>query len=238
MIHLITYGNDNFKNAKVRLCQEATNTGWFDTITSYGPDDLNNDFKEKFKDILNKSRGGGYWIWKSHIIKQKLNEINDNDILIYLDAGCSINPKGKKRFYDYIEIINNSDEGIISFQLDHIEKFWTTTEIFNYFNIGLDHEIANSGQIMATVRIMKKNKNLINMIDKEIKALYDNPLMFTDHFNNKQHPGFIDNRHEQSVFSIIRKLHNPILIEDETYFKSFGSEESLNYPIWATRFRT
>ena len=39
---------------------------------------------------VKQPRGGGYWIWKSHIIK-KINEINDNDILIYLDAGCSIN---------------------------------------------------------------------------------------------------------------------------------------------------
>ena len=112
-----------------------------------------------------------------------------------------------------------------------------------------ERERSNSGNVMRAVAtsiefiksqivndlLEAKNKNLINMIDKEIKALYDNPLMFTDHFNNIRHPGFRDNRHEQSVFSIIRKLHNPILIEDETFFIPFGSEESLNYPIWATR---
>ena len=39
-IHFITYGNDRFKNSKKRLYNEANATGWFDTITSYGPEDL------------------------------------------------------------------------------------------------------------------------------------------------------------------------------------------------------
>ena len=122
MIHLITYGNDKYKKSKERLYNEALNTNWFDTITVYGPEDLDIDFRKRFKSILKKSKGGGYWIWKSHIIKKKLNEINDNDILIYLDAGCSINIKGKKRFEEYIDLLNNSNEGIISFQLKNIEK--------------------------------------------------------------------------------------------------------------------
>jgi uncharacterized protein YqgQ len=236
MIHLITYSDSNYNLSKYRLCDEAIKSGWFDTVTPYGPDDLNDDFRKQFENILSHKKGAGYWIWKCHIIKKKLNEINDNDILIYLDAGCSINTKGEKRFFEYIDMLNNSDTGIISFQLtQQSEKTWTTTEIFNYFNISLDDEIAKSGQIMATVRIMKKNKNLINMIDKEIKALYDNPLMFTDHYNNNQESYFKDNRHEQSIFSVIRKMHNPILLEDETWFNTFGNEKSLKYPFWATR---
>ena len=39
-IHLITYGNDKFKNAKQRIHNEAINSGWFDTINIYGPENL------------------------------------------------------------------------------------------------------------------------------------------------------------------------------------------------------
>jgi hypothetical protein len=237
MIHLITYGNNIFERAKKRLYKEAKESKWFDTITLYGPKDLDNEFKKRFKNILNKRRGGGYWIWKSHIIKKKLSEINENDILIYLDAGCSINKKGKKRFDEYINILNNSDKGIISFYMGHIEKYWTTKEIFNYFNVHNDNKIINTGQIIGGIRIMKKNKNLIHLINLESKTLYDNPLLFTDHYNKNQNSYFKDNRHEQSVFSVIRKMSNPILLNDETYFKPFGNEDSLKYPFWATRKR-
>tara|TARA_B100001758_G_C18304522_1_gene554293 strand:+ start:221 stop:937 length:717 start_codon:yes stop_codon:yes gene_type:complete len=237
MIHLITYGNKKFSDSKKRLCNEAKATNWFDTITVYGPEDLDDEFTLKFKNILEQPRGGGYWIWKSYIIKKKLYEINDSDILIYLDAGCSINPQGKDRFNEYVEMLNNSDAGIISFQMDFPEKTYTTKEIFNYFNVDINSEIANSGQIQATVRIMKKNKNLINLINLESKTLYDNPLLFTDHYNNNQESYFKDNRHDQSIFSVIRKMYNPILLTDETYFLPFGNDKSLKYPFWATRKR-
>ena len=168
--------------------------------------------------------------------KKKLNEINDGDILIYLDAGCTINKKGKKRFDEYIEMLNNTEEGIISFQMPHKEKIWTTKEIFNYFKININSDIANSGQILDGILIMKKNKHLIKLNELWLKAVYDNSLLFTDFYNKKnQKPYFKDNRHEQSVFSVIRKMNNPILLKDETWFMPFGNEKSLMYPFWATR---
>jgi hypothetical protein len=238
MIHLITYGNENYNNSKNRIKNEAKLSGWFDSITVYGPDDLDDKFKLKFKNILQQSRIGGYGIWRPYIIKKKLNEINNNDILIYLDAGCSINLQGKNRFDEYIEMLENSNEGVISFQLKHLEKRYTTKEIFNNFNIDINGEIANSYQILDGILIMKKNKNLINLNNIWYNVIYDNPLLFTDHYNNNnQESYFIDNRHEQSIFSVIRKMHNPILLKDETYFGkgNFGKEISLKYPFWATR---
>ena len=237
MIHLITYGNVIFSNSKKRLYDEAKATNWFDSITLYGPEDLDNDFNLKFKNILNQPRIAGYGIWRPYIIKKKLDEINDNDILIYLDAGCSINPKGKDRFIEYIEMLNNSDEGIISFQMPHIEKKFTIKEIFNYFNVDINGEIANSGQILDGILIMKKNKTLVNINNIWYNVIYDNALLFTDHYNNNQESYFKDNRHEQSIFSVIRKMHNPILLEDETWFEPFGNENSFKYPFWATRIR-
>ena len=166
-----------------------------------------------------------------------MNEINDNDILIYLDAGCQINSEGKERLSEYIELLNKSDTGIISFQMDHIEKIFTTKEVFDYFSIDLNSDIANTGQIVGGIRIMKKNMNLMSIIDLEIKTLYHNPLLFTDCYNKKQHKSFKDNRHDQSIFSLIRKMNNPILLTDETWFTSFGSKKSLTYPFWNTRIK-
>jgi hypothetical protein len=134
-------------------------------------------------------------------------------------------------------MVNNNDAGIISFQMDHIEKKWTTIEIFKYFNIEEDSEVKNSGQVMATVQIIKKNPNSIKLINLWNEVLYTNPLLFTDYYNNNQQSYFKDNRHDQSVFSIIRKIHNSIILNDETVFVSYGNEESLKYPFWATRLK-
>lgn len=241
MIHFITYSNATFEQSKQRLCREATESNWFSTVTSYSPDDLDQNFKEKNKIILEQPRIGGYGIWRPHIIKNKLKEIDNNDILIYLDAGCSINILGKQRFDEYINMVKNSSDEIvpiISFQMNHSEKIWTTKQIFQYFKIDLDTNIADSGQILDGILIMKKTEQLVDMIDEWHKVINDNALLFTDFYNNiNQESFFKDNRHEQSIFSIIRKLKGSIILTDETYFKPFNktNKEAIKYPFWATR---
>ena len=241
MIHLITYGDSIYEETKQRLYNQASNLGWFDTITSYSPEDLDEEFKKKFKDILSHPRGGGYWIWKPYIINKHLEMIKDDDILIYLDAGCYINPKGFERFKEYIELLKNSEEACISFQMNHhIEKKWTTKEIFEYLNINSgSKDIIESGQIIATVKMFRKCANSINIISVWLNALHANPLLFTDHYNkNKQCEIFIDNRHDQSICSVLCKLYKTIILEDETYFEDgFGCPKSLKCPFWATRIR-
>jgi hypothetical protein len=244
MIHLITYGDSKYTESKERLHNQAESLGWFDTVTSYSPNDLDDDFKKRFKNVLELPRGGGYWIWKPYIINKHLEKIDDGDILIYLDAGCYINPSGYERFKEYIEMLKNSEEGCISFQMTHhIEKKWTIEEIFEYLNIHHDSkDIIESGQIIATVRMFKKNRNSINIVSAWLNILYQNPLLFTDHYNksikNIQNNLFLDNRHDQSVLSVICKLYKTIVLEDETYFADgFGCEKSLKCPFWATRLR-
>jgi hypothetical protein len=234
-VHFITYADDVFKNAKKRICKEAMNCRWFNSITSYGPESLDDSFKEKFKHILSQPRIAGYGIWRPYIIKKSLDEIDYGDILVYLDAGCKINVNGKKRFDEYINKVVTNQTGIISFQMPHLEKVWTTKEIFNYFNLEPDGDIGNSGQILDGILIMRKTNTFIKLNDLWLKAVYDNPLLFTDYYNKSQNSYFKDNRHEQSIFSIIRKLNNPLLLTDETYFTPFGNKESLEFPFWATR---
>jgi len=242
MINFITYGDENYYNSKKILTESAKKTNWFNTINSYGHEDLDNCFKEKYKFILNKRKGGGYWIWKPYIIKKKLSEMNDNDILVYLDAGCTINQSGKKRFDEYIEMLNKSNKCIISFQMcHHMEKIWTTKEIFKYFNLNLNLNIniANTGQLIGTILIIKKTTTSVEMINRWNNVLIKNPLLFTDYYNKIQLPYFKDNRHDQSVFSVLRKIYGDynIILKDETYFTPFGNNESINYPFWATRIK-
>ena len=259
-IHFITYGNDVFEKAKQRLLLQAKDFYPFKTITGYGPNDLPANFKKNFKNILDMKRGGGYWIWRPIILYKKLYEMQENEFLIYLDAGCHLNKNGMPRFMEYIDLLAKSEYGAMSFQMSgnkgpgglEKEKYWTTSEIFNYFQVEPTSEsdicnndicnnyIYNSGQYLGGILVLKKNKHLMHLLDLFIKALNHDPLMFTDHYNTMpQHPEFKENRHEQSVFSILRKLHGSVVIEgDESWMVPFGQGESLKYPFWAARSKT
>ena len=239
-IHFITYGDDNFKKSKARILKEAEEFGEFSTITGYGPEHLDDNFKEKYKDILKEKRGGGYWIWRPYILNKKFQEIDENDIMIFLDAGCTINHKGKNRFYEYINMFNNTDKGVISFEIhDQIEKKWVTKEIFNYFNINLNNQIINTKQLYSGVLIIKKNIHSKQFITKFLKVLNDNPYLFTDKYNNNQIPEFIENRHDQSISSILRKKINTLIVCDQLNYKTdkIDNINILKYPFWITRIK-
>ena len=156
--------------------------------------------------------------------------------MIYVDTGCSININGKTRFNEYIEMLNNSNESIISFQMPHIERKYTNKELFHHFNMNVNDNNGNSGMIMAGVLIMKNTEKIMKIIDECINVLRMDHLLVTDHYNKMgQCKDFIDNRHEQSILSLVRKKHGSIVLMDETYFQPFGNNESLKFPFWTTR---
>ena len=84
---------------------------------------------------------------------------------------------------------------------------------------------------------MKNTDKMMKLINECINVIHKDQLMITDHYNKiGQYNDFIDNRHDQSILSLVRKKYGSIVIEkDETYFKPFGNKESLQYPFWATR---
>lgn len=74
------------------------------------------------------------------------------------------------------------------------------------------------------------NSNWFNSI-----SVYTNPLLFTDYYNINQQNYFIDNRHDQSIFSILRKIYGSIILNDETWFQPFGDTYSLKFPFWGDK---
>jgi hypothetical protein len=243
----ITYGNDRFAEAKVRILQEAQEFGEFVGVKGYGPEDLPKFFYDRYKDILHNSRGGGYWMWRPLIIDDALGRMNDGDFLVYLDAGCTINPLGKDRFNEYISMLDESDYGILSFQMTgnkgpgnlEKEKWWSIKQIFDLFQVDPESEIGNSGQYLGGILVLKKNDHLMRYMKEYKNIIMRFPVLCTDSLNNQgQHREFRANRHEQSVTSILRKKMGSVVIDNEDWMQPFGEGESLKYPFWSTRSRT
>ena len=159
-IVFITYGSGEFNTSKKHLINLAKYSNIFHECIGYSEKDLSNDFKTKYSKILNHKRGAGYWIWKHEIINNTLNQINKNDLVVYCDAGTSFNYHAKNRFFEYVEMLNDSkfSNFRIESEKKHIEKYWTTKEIFNYLNIDINSDIANSTQFEGGHLIFKSNK--------------------------------------------------------------------------------
>ena len=236
-IFFISYATKNFTTAGRHLIRLAKKSNLFEEAILFSPNDLSATFKEKYADIIKQPRGAGYWIWKQEIIKNMLINVNKNDLVVYCDSGSSFNINGTDRFKEYVEMLNDSSFGNFRIQCEkkHIEKFWTTKEIFTYFQISPNSEEGNSTQLEATEIIFKKNSHT-----KEFLQIYDNILnvdekLISDYYNNSQQiKGFNENRHDQSIFSMISKTHGSVVIENETNFED-RKDEQLKAPFLAVR---
>ena len=124
-ITFLTFGNEKFKNSLSRIQNEARQLP-FDNIIGYNETQL----KEisEFWDrnglfVTSNKRGYGYWLWKSFLTWYTLRSMNEGDILVYADAGCTIHPNIDE-FNKDIQILKNSKNEIISWSTFHIEKRW------------------------------------------------------------------------------------------------------------------
>ena len=223
-----TYGDAKYKKSKTRILKEAKNFG-FNNCVGYSPTDIDSYFLNSTSRIIIEERGGGYWIWKPWVLKKSFELMKDGDLLVYADSGCEINKEGFKRFLDYINIakLNN---GTFAFSLDNkIESNFTKKDVFDYFKIK-DEKIINSNQLVGGVLIFIKNEFTASIIDEFYNSAVFAPYLFDDSktiFCRSNH------RHDQSVFSLIRKLKNVKSIPDETYFKNWKLGN--DYPFLAKR---
>jgi hypothetical protein len=229
--------NVNYFKAVQRICKEAESFSIFNKVIGLTESYLKEDniFWNKHKEfIMNNERGYGLWIWKPYIIKKQLEKMNDSDILVYADSGCILNINGKDRMNEYIEMSRNSKSGIVCFQLSQIECEWTKMDVFNYLNAT---DLLETKQIISGIFIIRKCNESVNIINKWYDICCNYNLINDSNSISINHESFKENRHDQSIWSLlIKQDNNSIILDDETYFKDWENEGKL-FPIWAIRKR-
>jgi hypothetical protein len=235
--YFITFGGPSkrFHEAVNRIKREAEELGIYDKIIGYTDKELkdkNKFWKKHGKFIESNPRGYGYWLWKSFITKETLKEMNENDILVYADSGCSLNKNGTKRLLEYFDIVKNSSLGILSFELDYIEKSYTKMDIFKEMNV---FELMDTKQLVGGIFIIRKCERTVNLVKELYKLCSNYHLINDDPSKIPNSPDFIDYRHDQSIFSLLRKKRGTEILRDETYFYPDWDILGKNYPIWAIR---
>lgn len=203
--YFITYGDDKFNEAKNKIIEEANSIDWFDEITDYSDSDVSDDIRET--GLMEISRGGGLWSWKPDIIYSHIKKLQDGDILIYADSGCTLN---KSSEWNLIEKILEEKDIIAQKILQPTYK-WTRKEIIDAF-ICNPTDWRKSPQHCATVIIIKITKFSRQFIEEWRQTIINNPNWIKDvseSNRSSQYEGFIENRHDQAIYSalIYKYLH-------------------------------
>lgn len=115
--YFINYANTvekYLKQQEINLDSAKKNLN-FDEYICYTDKDIDFDFYEKNKFILNQRRGAGYWLWKPYVILKTLNQMQNGDLLFYLDVDHVIVEKPNVDIL--LKCLEESENQMIGFEL-------------------------------------------------------------------------------------------------------------------------
>jgi hypothetical protein len=242
-VHLVTCGvGKGYERSARRLMRQAKASGLFDSRIGF----YENDFKKylpltlrqinEIIAITNSKQGFGLWFWKPDIILAAMARVPENEIVVYLDAGCSLNYENThsiERFWNYIGMA--SQNGLFAMQLwdgefeqtDLTDAYWGSSSLSTLLQIEKTHLASNQIQAgILFVRNCKKSRDFM----EEWRS-----IMESDNFKYLIGPPKKKFRYDQSVFSLLYKKAKYQTIPDETYFYPTWKLKGKYFPVWATR---
>lgn len=238
--HFLSFGGGStgYHNTLSRICQQAKTFDLFDKVVGKTEADLKADtpfWTKHGRHIESNHRGYGYWVWKPYIVKKYMeSEMADGDILVFADAGCTMNVYGHKRMTEYLEMVREHESGILSFQMNHhLEQTWTKMDLIRFLAA---ESLMTTGQVMSGIWLIRKCPRTINLIDSWYKVCCNYHLIDDSPSITQNHESFMDHRHDQSVWSILVKQAGSAFIHDETFFAPNWNNGIL-FPILETRIR-
>ncbi len=257
-IILFSFATKDLQRSANRLQKQAEESLYYDDIKILNPKDFDEKLKVHIGNLLkkNKKRGYGYWYWKPYLIKEMMNNMNENDIIHYMDVGCHIIKNKNNKFDEYLNFLIDQDNWILPFQyyfdesqkIDEIsfperqEYKFTKSDLINYFNFTSSKEITDTPQFWAGNIFIKKNKESKEFLSEWINIMHNNINLVDDSISKiNNHKDFIENRHDQSVYSLLCKKYK--LISFSAYECDWAIDEkgertwehNLNSPVLAKR---
>lgn len=218
MIVAINYADWKYKKAQKFNSKTAVEKGKVDSVICYSPKDIDVAFRKKNENILSRKRGNGYWLWKPYFIKKTMDTLKENDYLVYLDSGAFyINDVGY-----LIRQMENDRQYMMAFELPFKERYFTKRDIFICLDCD-EPKYVETNQRMATMIILKKTEKSVQFVCDWLKygQLEDIITDAKNHMGKNNYVGFVDNRHDQSIFSLLSKKYRVKAYRDPSQFGRF-----------------
>ncbi len=239
-ITFLTFADSKMSPTLRRIKKEAKHSGFFDYIHVYDESNLDAEFWRDNKDwVAQNPRGYGYWIWKPYLIRRELQAMAENDILVYLDAGCTINgPFGLERFNQYLEILQ--DKSIVCFRHKNcLEIQYDKMDFLAFMELDSNDDFLHSQQVIASIILMKKQIDLVPFVDQWYKLAQNHHLIDDSSPSLKENPAFKEHRHDQSIFSALLWERTDVikLNQEEVYNTPCDITTMKPYPFWISRLK-
>jgi hypothetical protein len=206
--------------ATVKLCREVANS-----------------YPSEFS---SNTRGFGFMAWKAEVVHKAIHgEYGDYDGVIWVDGGCEMFPSSwtEKKL---IRILQTAEKtGLYAFTLQTPEFQYTKKFLLDKYKEVDD--IYHSEQIQTTWFALHGTRGREIASKWLDRTLEDFRNLDVSESPGGENPGFIENRYDQSIFSLVCKKMNCSPSANFNVSGTYGALSQLRayrYPIWASRNRT
>lgn len=254
-VHLVSFCDSRFEGRRRHFEKQARALWAFDSVFFFSERDFPSiGFGLSEGDPLTQS-GYGFYRWKPFLIDVVLNQVQDGDLVLYLDAGFEMNPFGKARFLTYLGWASGCQSSVLAFQYpgsvkkDSMgresdiftdRKFSKAEAINGLLGERRSESILDSGQIASGAIFLRNGPVARGRIHKWKTAaeqgLFDE--LCDPEIQDQQ---FLEHRHDQSAWSLISKVEGIDTISaGERWLhpsaRASGSWSDLcEFPLWASR---
>jgi len=207
-----SYGSGRYHASLKRILEEATKTGVFDEVIGFGPENIDSEYRKAHADVLNGTRGGGYWLWKSYFLKKLFSRLHTGDVVMYADAGCEFISSPQV----YIDLARR--HGFVGFRMPHLShNEYTKGDVFRALDMEMD-VYGKESQLVGGIWLFEKNLQNERFVTEWARFSEDAQLITDAPSKASNHASFIENRHDQSIFGLLTtKFNLGLVLNDQTF---------------------
>lgn len=224
----------NYANGYSRRLQKLSNRtgmhiGGFDSNISLSPKDIDRRFWRENRAILTQKRLGGYGLWKPYIILKVLETLPPRDVLFYCDSDSFFVAPVKP----LTDLFERTKQDVIPFELEYYEYAWTKRDAFILMECDTP-EYTHSPQMLDGYHLWRKSETSLRFL-REWLAYARDARISTDIPNQlglDNYDGFKENRHEQTIFSLLVKKYGFEAFRDPSQFGNDRAALYKNSPYW------
>ena len=206
--HFITFGDGSRQHwaAGRRLVQQARKCGGFKTFESFDWQRICRelpDFARRYGHLLRRYyRGFGYWIWKALIIRNRLEILPEEEILVYADAGCELDHFARADYLSWFGLMDETDIAALVLEKNYTGRVWTNS--FMRESLPWAEKFIEEPQIATTVMSFRNVKTVRNLVAEwEKLCLYKDAELMIDRPPQSEDPIYREHRHDQALFSLL-----------------------------------
>jgi len=208
---LLNFADDKFKAQQKFNSTSALSTGGFDKVLEFSSNDIDPDFYNKHKEILDEPRGAGYWLWKPYFIYKSLLNSNEGDYLFYCDSGSyftnSINL--------LIDCMNQNELDLMPFECPLLNIQYSKLEFVEFIN---NTDWLYKNQTIGTFLLVKNSPITRKIILEFLELCTVAKLIKDPKLYDKQHDLYIAHRHDQTILSYVLWKNNITAFRDPSQY--------------------